>query len=250
MVGQHLFCVTSEQEALFDRELSKLECFRSATALRLSPLLPEEFVLAANYMKSFPQHAFRVTNSLSGGSGYLLSPTCCYPVFSHLSGVTLTQRRIFTHKNQCYRREEYIRAGERQSAFLMREYIVFDPDIELLRAWIEAVKLGVYGLLSGFGLAPSLDAASDPFFNPDDYKHKIQRDEKLKTEFVIDGLAVASVNLHLRSFTNACSIRDPQGRPLYSACFGLGYDRLAYVLNRYARSEQALAEGASKEADA
>jgi hypothetical protein len=250
MIGQHQFCVTPAQEVLFDRELSKLECFRSATAVRLSPLLPEEFVLAANYMKSFPQHAFRVTNGLRGGSGYLLSPTCCYPVFSHLSGKMLTKRHIFTHKNQCYRQEEYIKTGERQSAFLMREFVAFDPNIELLRAWIDDVKVLVSGVLVRFGLAPSLEVASDPFFNPDDYKHKIQREEKLKTEFVIDGLAVASVNLHLRSFTNACSIRDPQGQPPYSACFGLGYDRLAYVLNRYGLSEQALGGDASQEADA
>lgn len=242
--------MTPEQEALFDRELSKLECFRSATAVRLSPLLPEDFVLAANYVKSFPQHAFRVSNGMHGGSGYLLSPTCCYPVFSHLSGETLTQKRLFTHKNQCYRREDYIKTGERQSAFLMREFIAFDPDIELLRAWIDDVKLRVSGFLTRFGLAPSLDVASDPFFNPDDYKHKIQREEKLKTEFVVDGLAIASVNLHLRSFTNACSIRDPQGHPPYSACFGLGYDRLAYVLNKFGLNEQALGGDVNEEAGA
>ncbi|PWV97095.1 hypothetical protein DFR52_1076 [Hoeflea marina] len=250
MIGQHSFCVTPAQEALFDSELSKLACFRNATAVRLSPLLSEEFVLAANYMKSFPQHAFRVTNGLHEDSGYLLSPTCCYPVFSHLSGQTVTQGRIFTHKNQCYRREDYIRIGERQSAFLMREYIAFNPDLELIRAWIDDVKLRVSGLLERFGLAPSLDVASDPFFNPDDYKHKIQKAERLKTEFVIDGLAIGSVNLHLRSFTNACSIRDPQGQPPHSACFGLGYDRLAHVLNKHGSGEVALGEEAGREADA
>ena len=42
----------------------------------------------------------------------------------------------------------------------------------------------------------------------------------------VHGLAVASVNLHLQAFARSCNLRSDDGKPIYSACFGLGYDRL------------------------
>jgi len=56
--------VTKEQEADVDSKLAKLDCFKGSRELRLSPLLDTKFVLASNYIKSFPQHAIVAENKL------------------------------------------------------------------------------------------------------------------------------------------------------------------------------------------
>ncbi|MER0236735.1 hypothetical protein [Fulvimarina sp. MAC8] len=223
--------IEGTREAAFDAALSSLPCFEGAADERYAPLLPKAFVLAGNYLKSFPQHGFSLSNAVQADEEYLLSPTCCYPVFHGKQGARLPKRTMITHKNLCFRCEEYYREGTRQIAFMMREYILFAPTAEEASAWTARVKEEVAGLLRGMGLVVEVEAATDPFFNAKDYKQKFQEDQNLKSEFVIGGIAVGSVNLHLRAFSKACDIRTEAGEPLYSACFGLGYDRLAHQLS-------------------
>ncbi|EAU41869.1 hypothetical protein FP2506_15589 [Fulvimarina pelagi HTCC2506] len=223
--------IDAEREAEFDAALAGLPCFAGGVDERYAPLLPKSFVLAGNYLKSFPQHGFSLSNTVRTEENYLLSPTCCYPVFHGKTGARLAKRTLITHKNLCFRCEDHYREGTRQIAFMMREYILFASTADEASAWTVRVKEEVAGLLRGMGLSVAVEAATDPFFNAKDYKQKFQEDQNLKSEFVIGGIAVGSVNLHLRAFSKACDILTETGEPLYSACFGLGYDRLAHQLS-------------------
>jgi hypothetical protein len=230
-VDAQAFAVQAVREAQFDIALAGLPCFSAATELYLSPLVPSHFVLAKHYIESFPHQALMVDNSQKNTEGYLLSPTCCYPVFCHLKESNVQVPLLITHKNTCFRREEYYKPGERQQAFRMREYILLASDLDFVKNWIEIVKSNVLQMLVHLGISAEIKAATDPFFNPGDFRLKFQANENLKSEFIFNGIAVGSVNLHLRSFSKSCGIKGRDGVPLYSACFGLGYDRVAAILD-------------------
>jgi len=247
MSSPHEMAVSPAFEAVLDQALAGLPCFVGATEKRLAPLLPEKFVLAGNYIKSFPQHGFSVSNSVNEDERYLLSPTCCYPVFYDLKDSQHAESLLVTHKNLCFRCEEYYKPGIRQIAYTMREYILMCERLEDVAAWIEGVKAEVAEMLQGLGLSVDVEVATDPFFNSDDYKQKFQRDQNLKHEFVIGGVACGSVNLHLKAFSRSCNITSHGGHEYYSACFGLGYDRVYHQyqasLERQAQEKPAIRTG-------
>ncbi|MEQ5306306.1 hypothetical protein ABN238_19200 [Providencia rettgeri] len=213
-------------EKLLDESLSKLKCFYGAQEKKESPMLPEKFILAEKYVKSFPQHSFVVTNQINDNERYLLSPTCCYPVFYALKNSKHDGNVLITHKNFCSRCESFYKPGERQITFLMREYIFLSENLEDVQSWITMVKENVSELIKKLGLNITIEKATDPFFNANDFKQKFQESQNLKSEFIIDGLACGSVNLHLKAFSHSCDIKTSRGNDLYSACFGLGYDRI------------------------
>ncbi len=218
-----------QTEAQLDNVLAALDVFSNAQEVVLNPMLPSDFVLAASYIKSFPQHAFIARNAMCEG-GFLISPTCCYPLFHALTGTRLPGKRLFTHKNICFRCEaEYVTA-RRQGVFLMREYIMFAEELSEVRSWIDKVQTDVQEMLFGFGLKVSVNKATDPFFNPADLRQKFQEEQNLKSEFTADELAVGSLNLHLQAMSRNCRITGPSGAPLFTGCFGLGYDRVAGLI--------------------
>jgi hypothetical protein len=230
-VSAQQFAIRRNGEVQLDIALAELPCFATPTELYLSPLLPSDFVLAKHYVDSFPHQALVVGNSRKSSEAYLLSPTCCYPVFRHLEGSIVQGPSLITHKNTCFRCEEHYKVGERQQAFVMREYILLAGDLEYVKNWIESVKSDVLRMLVRLGVSTRVEKATDPFFNPNDFRQKFQVNENLKSEFVVGGIAVGSVNLHLKSFSKSCRITAHDGELLYSACFGLGYDRVAAILD-------------------
>lgn len=218
--------ISDAVEAQLDLELSLLPSFAKAQERKISPMLPRDFILAGNYIKSFPQHGFLVHNKIQDDEQYLLSPTCCYPVFFDLMDSKNDSNFLITHKNLCFRCEEFYQSGMRQISYLMREYIFFSEDLETVNNWVESVKYEVAGMLNGLGLNTEVKVATDPFFDSNDYKEKFQREQNLKHEFEINGVACGSVNLHLKAFSRSCNITSHKGNNHYSACFGLGYDRV------------------------
>ncbi|ENU36992.1 MULTISPECIES: hypothetical protein [Acinetobacter] len=222
----HSLAINRNHELFLDEQLANLKCFKGADEKLLSPMLPQSFILAEKYIKSFPQHAFTVSNSIQVNEKYLLSPTCCYPVFNSLKNTSLNGDTLITHKNYCSRCEDYYQEGERQITFLMREYIFFSEHLENVQNWIERVKEEVTEMICSLGLEVEVEKATDPFFNANDFRQKFQENQNLKSEFIVNGLACGSVNLHLKAFSKSCSITSGEGNDLFSACFGLGYDRI------------------------
>lgn len=222
----HTMAIKREFESKLDQGLAELKCFEGAVEKMVSPLLPMRFILASKYVSSFPQHAFTVSNRMQAGEDFLLSPTCCYPIFHTMQSSRLEGNTLITHKNQCFRCEKYYVEGERQISFLMREYIFFSDDLNTVQRWVSDVKSDVRLMLVNLGLEVDIERATDPFFNSDDFRLKFQESQELKSEFLINGVACGSVNLHLKAFSRSCDIKTQDGEDLYSACFGLGYDRV------------------------
>jgi hypothetical protein len=218
-----------QTEARLDRALASLGVFSEAEEVVLNPMLPSDFVLAASYARSFPQHAFMTGNAMRPGD-FLMSPTCCYPLFYALMGTSLAGKRLFTHKSICFRCESQYATARRQGAFLMREYIILAEELAVVRAWIDRVQTDVLALLVGVGLEVSVDKATDPFFNPADLRQRFQEEQNLKSEFTAGGMAIGSLNLHLQAMSRNCRITGPSGAPLFTGCFGLGYDRVAGLI--------------------
>lgn len=243
----HLMAIDPDFEKKLDIDLAALDCFAQAREERYAPLLPAEFVLASNYIKSFPQHGFSVSNSIRPTEKYLLSPTCCYPVFHGKIGSRIDGPTLITHKNLCFRCEEYYERGTRQIAFMMREYVRFAADLNDVTHWISETKSQVEAYIASLGLDVAVETATDPFFNADDHKQKFQKDQNLKSEFVVNGIAVASINLHLRAFAKACDIESNDGEPVYTACFGMGYDRIFEQVQRKNQQAQSFVEAGELE---
>ncbi len=229
----------SRAGTLLDAALARIPTFEHVREMVLSPILPLSFSLADDYRKFFPQHASLTSGdpnelihvapaSDENNTGELLSPTCCYPLFYFLRGTKFESQQMFTVKGWCFRKEHYYEPWVRERAFVMREYIIVSS-LGPVEQWIDNTIAEVNLLCRRAGLEMSVIKATDPFFDPNSIKGKIQKQQELKREFVVDGVAIGSVNLHLASFCakTAISINNAVG---VSACFGMGYNRLWNVL--------------------
>jgi hypothetical protein len=222
--------LTPEVERRLDGLLRCLKVFRDAEEISPSPVLPIDFALAKKYRNSFPQHALEARGALESEARYLLSPTCCYPIFRHFEGATFAGDVLITNKSNCFRNEvEYV-DGIRQISFTMREYVLFAIELSSVKDWIEGVKAEVPAALETLGITVSIIKATDPFFNPQDFQQLIQTSENLKGEFIHNDVALGSINLHLKAFSKSCSLKNENGDHMYTACFGLGYDRVCSAL--------------------
>lgn len=119
-----------------------------------------------------------------------------------------------------------IKKEKKQISFLMREYIFFSKNLETVQQWVSNVKSDIHSMLTNLGLKVDIERATDPFFNSDDFRLKFQESQELKNEFLINDVANGSVNLHLKAFSKSCYIKTQGEEDLYSACFGLVYDRV------------------------
>jgi hypothetical protein len=234
-------------EALMDAVLARLRPFHGARPLSLAPLVPLSSPLAAEYCTHFPHLACSVSlpesepepGKSAGDREFLLSPTCCYPVFWSQREQELPAGTCFTFKSWCFRNEAHVEPWRRERAFRMREYVWFG-DADAAEAWAGEVAERIEALLDGFDLVPRVEVATDHFFDTESIKRKIQLDQQLKREFLTDGLSVGSINLHLNAICKKFGIRS-DGGVAFSACFGMGYQRLWYSLCRVHGVDGALA---------
>ncbi len=224
--------LTPKVEQLLDELLQGMPIFSDAKELALHPILPTDFVLAQKYKNSFPQHALEGKGIIDGKVKFLLSPTCCYPIFHLLEGTSFHTDVLYTNKSNCFRNESECIEGVRQMTFRMREYVFFSSDLTAVHTWIASIKNDIPPALETLGIRVEIVKATDPFFNPRDFQQILQSSEDLKSEFIHYGVSLASVNLHLKAFSRSCSLVDKHGKHIYTACFGLGYDRVAAVLRR------------------
>lgn len=208
---------------LLDSILFSLKCFKDFAEISVDPVLPIDFILANEYLSQFPQHAIPIIEPGENKES-LLSPTCCYPLFHHLENSILEVKSGFSTKSYVYRKEQKYIKWKRQKTFLLREFILLGKEDDIT-AWIEHVKEEIIEVISDLDLSVNLGIASDPFFNINSFQSKVQSNYELKTEFVINELAVSSLNFHLNSFGKKCNIMMDSDY-VYSGCFGLGYTRI------------------------
>ncbi|MFI6206007.1 hypothetical protein ACIBAI_06355 [Streptomyces sp. NPDC051041] len=159
-----------------------------------------------------------------------LPSAACYSVYFDLRGRTLSgpENRVTTVAT-CFRNETRYEGLRRLLGFSMRE-IVFVGSADGATRHLERAKELVLGLADRLGLPMRTQVATDPFFDRDSSRAKMQRLFPVKEEFVVDGLAVGSVNYHRNFFGERCRIALPDGTPASTSCCAFGLERWVHTL--------------------
>jgi len=225
--------------------------------LYFPPLMARSTLVATGYVRSFPNLIGSIS-SFTGGDRELrelsteletggewtklFTPidlvTCsaaCHSLYPLLSGQTLHEHGdIYEIQGTCFRHEPSPDVARMQS-FRMRELVYMGDADGALRqrdSWLEFGR----GLLRSLGLEVTVEEANDPFFGRTGrVLASGQRDKKLKFEICCaissdaPG-AIASGNYHEDHFGVSFNIRQRDGEPAHSACFGFGLERIALAL--------------------
>lgn len=243
-----------------DGDLAALDVALGAEPMALPSLLPVEELKRIDYFTSFPHlvcfptsprdeevvlEAFRRANGPTSESASIalgpisdvrtvLAPAACYGVYPALRDRPLRRGgKIYDVRSTCFRREKETTPLRRQATFTMRE-AVYAGDLEGARAHLERARERVLALADHYGLRVSVEAATDPFFDPArSARYAHQKLFPTKFEFKVGDLAIGSLNLHRNYFGEAFRITH-EGAPASTACVAYGIERwLAVVLDAH-----------------
>jgi hypothetical protein len=214
-------------------------------------LLPVADLARLGYYESFPNQALVVNaldvtkplvapDTVSSFSPEQLQVTelalpsaACYAVYLGLAGTTLAENKLVTLVGRCFRREEGYSQLRRMLGFHMREVVALGP-MEFTQSHIDQYS----ELILAFGQALDLpihkEPATDPFFDSNSARAFMQRVVPVKHEFIVDDIAVASVNKHRNFFGERCSINLAEtGTPVFTSCAAFGLERWISVLTNH-----------------
>ncbi|WP_314219537.1 class-II aminoacyl-tRNA synthetase family protein [Streptomyces zaehneri] len=173
----------------------------------------------------------RVPTDVMEPSGFALPSAACYAIYVDLAGTTLpaggTTR---TTVGTCFRNENHYDGLQRLLGFSMREIVRIGPEDEAKNHVLRA-KDAVLALCAELGLDVGLEVATDPFFDKNSGKAKMQRLFPVKEEFVVDGLAIGSVNYHRNFFGERCAIQ-AGGDTVHTSCLAFGLERWVHTLTQ------------------
>lgn len=166
----------------------------------------------------------------------LLSPSVCFHCYAVHAGQRLDRPAVITAEGRCFRWEgRNLRGLERLWDFGMREVVSIGARDDVL-GFREATIEAAIELLDGWGLAYTIESATDPFFVPGEmavYQAAFQLKFEVRAALPYRpgaSLAVGSFNYHQDFFGKAFGIQDPSGQPASTSCVGFGLERLALAL--------------------
>ncbi|MFI7136114.1 hypothetical protein ACIBQ1_61460 [Nonomuraea sp. NPDC050153] len=238
-----------------------------ACARRYPTLIPTTVMQRCGYFQSSPQlmmfvsrlHAdvatyrdFRteIAESLDLAAGlrahcgdfdYCLPPTMCFHTYHELNNRSLpTSALTVTARGKSFRFESrYRRSLERLWDFSIREIVFLGSRDHVLTSRRRLMEQSCE-LIDSLGLGGSCEVATDPFFAGSDTVERVWSqqllDLKYELRLPVDAdrdVAVGSFNFHEQFFGKSFGITAGAG-PAYTACAGIGLERLAYsFLCRY-----------------
>jgi seryl-tRNA synthetase len=209
------------------RDLRKIDYFSAFPHLVTFPAsLPNdseelhEFARANGAEADGPLHLNRLASVSS-----VLAPAACYAVYIAMEGASLSSEpRRITVKGTCFRSESSFVPLVRQRCFRMRE-IVHLGDRESVEQFLLEGRERVLRLADAWGLATSIEAATDPFFDPArSPKYLHARLFPSKHELIAGNVAIASFNNHRNFFGEAFCI-SANGTASHTACIAFGIER-------------------------
>lgn len=168
---------------------------------------------------------------------YALPSAACYNVYLHLKGETLAAPRYITTVASCFRNEKQYTGLRRLWGFCMRE-IVCIGHREAVAAHLASFKERILAFTRRLGLAVTVEAGNDPFFQPEDVGRRAESVRALtqklfptKEELVYrDTLAIGSINFHRNFFGERCRIRTADGQFAFTGCVAFGIERWLHAL--------------------
>ncbi|GAA4083456.1 aminoacyl--tRNA ligase-related protein [Nonomuraea soli] len=162
-------------------------------------------------------------------TAYALPSAACYAIYLDLAGSRLPDEGVMrTTVATCFRNEDHYRGLQRLLGFTMRE-IVFIGAEEGAKAHLLRAKDAVTTLCAELGLSLELQIATDPFFDKNSGKAKMQRLFPVKEEFVVNDLAIGSVNYHRNFFGERCGIQAGE-ETAHTGCLAFGLERWVHTL--------------------
>ncbi len=166
-----------------------------------------------------------------------ICPSCCYHCYEAMEGWELPRSgRAVTAVLNCHRYEAgNLTTLSRLRSFHMRE-VVFVGHPEYVRECRRRLDELILGWAKDWEVDCTFENANDMFFT-DDYavKASFQRQQEAKRELRLlvpqesKRIACASNNFHATTFGKAFNITC-EGRPVASACLGVGLERLVYAV--------------------
>ncbi|MFG2294462.1 aminoacyl--tRNA ligase-related protein [Streptomyces sp. NPDC048603] len=182
----------------------------------------------------------RMPTEVMEPTAFALPSAACYSVYVDLAGSKLPEEgTMVTTVGTCFRNEDHYRGLQRLLGFSMREIVCIGPEDRtkdhLLRA-----KDAVTALCAELGLDMKIEVATDPFFDKNSGKAKMQRLFPVKEEFIVGGLSIGSVNYHRNFFGERCSI-EAGDTTAHTSCLAFGLERWVHTLTeRFGSAEAAL----------
>ncbi|OAR22855.1 hypothetical protein A8W25_25145 [Streptomyces sp. ERV7] len=169
-----------------------------------------------------------------------LPSAACFAVYLHHEGRALPDGTTVTVLGRCFRREDHYDGLRRLLGFHMREIVALGS-YEFTQEHLRRFEERVTALADALGLALRKEAATDPFYDRGGQRALLQRLAPVKHEFLVDGLAIASLNVHRNFFGERCGITlDATGQAVHTSCAAFGLERWLSVLHtRYGSWEAA-----------
>ena len=191
---------------------------------------------AREYSKSSDYGDVDVKRHFSGAT-YGLQCAVCDICYYNMRGTREHENTVYTTANKVFRNESSATGDlDRLTNFTVRD-VMFVGDEEFVLLYRQKMLDEAQELLGKLELDSKIETADDPFFTNDSVvKNLFQNASELKHELLVrlpyaeSWMAVGSVNLHLDFFGQAFDIKGVQDKPVFSGCFGIGFERLAYAL--------------------
>jgi hypothetical protein len=230
-----------------------------AASLIMPPLLPVESLARLDVYENFPHQALVVAPLhlpvRSAGAWPAAFPpdaleparlalpsAACFAVYLYHAGQLLPEDRTVTVLGRCFRREDHYEDLRRLIGFHMREIVALGSR-EFTQEHLDRFGERITGFAAALGLTMHREAATDPFYDRSGQRALLQRLTPVKHEYIVDGLAVASVNVHRNFFGERCDIRlAGTGEAVFTSCVAFGLERWVSVLvDRFGDAETAAA---------
>ncbi|HEX3781759.1 MAG TPA: hypothetical protein VHX38_19010 [Pseudonocardiaceae bacterium] len=171
-----------------------------------------------------------------------LPTAACYSVYLHYQGESIADGTTVTVLGRCFRREQRYVELRRLLAFHMREVVALGSQ-EFVLEHLSRFDTRITAFCAALGLSVRKEAATDPFYQGESLRKRWQQIDPVKHEFIVDDLAIASVNRHRNFFGERCDITlADTTKPVFTSCAAFGLERwLSVLLGRYGRWDAALA---------
>ena len=165
----------------------------------------------------------------------MLAPTICHHIYFALSDTEVGAGGVIvTASGDCFRYESInMDSLERLWNFSMRE-IIFVGTQKQVDARLAEARARIREILGDLAISHRVMTATDPFFigsfrNAAAYQNAFELKLEIRADLPYKGdtLAVGSYNRHENFFGRTLNIRLANGKPAYSGCVGLGFERLA-----------------------
>lgn len=174
----------------------------------------------------------RVPPEIMEPTTFALPSAACYAIYLDLAGTSLPDTGVMrTTLATCFRNEDHYNGLQRLLGFSMREIVCIGPE-DVAKHHLGRAKEAVLALCATLGLDVRVEVATDPFFDKNSSKAKMQRLFPVKEEFVVQDLAIGSVNYHRNFFGERCAIRAGEN-PTHTSCLAFGLERWVHVLTRH-----------------